>query len=447
MNPFSKPGQFVTPWLPGVADTGQSQPAVQPGGGGGGGGAWTPRNVSSALVAGYDCLQGASPNTVYDVWGPGNDAVNGLGPGSFQAAFGATGLTFTDSLVALPTSQYAAHRSATFLLTVTPQPTTPQFLIGDTGANSVFFDSGTADCGGSLALQANQYTPVLGVPDQVSGTRIVTIDFAAGRIYLEGVETPAYFDQGTYTPSGTPTRFWVGRAFSPGYGFVGVLHYLLVYNRSLSATERSGETAFLRRVAAQRGLSVGTTWGKNRKLAAFAGDSLTSGVGGYYGGEYWAQTSALLTSHPAVVQYGVGGQTSAQLLANQAARSGAIFPLYSGATKAFVLWIGDNDLNASIAPATIFANINTAVAAAKASGATDVAVLCVPNRTTTSNPSYSTDQATLNGLINGGTGYTPLDPVAGMGNPNAGDGIHFDATKYAVPAGLVKTWLNSIGIA
>lgn len=178
----------------------------------------------------------------------------------------------------------------------------------------------------------------------------------------------------------------------------------------------------------------------------FIGDSRTQGYYSDAGANYVTQVEALLRDirpDVGVVNVGYGGQTASVIASNTA-------PVVAGhyvAGTRNIAWlgpIGTNDIAGATAPATVFANIQSAVATLKAAGFTVVLSNEFPRT-----DGYASAMTTLRGLIASGTSGADLvvDPITmpQLADPTNttyfADGLHETTLGYAVYAAFAASVL------
>ena len=423
---------------------------------------WTPASLGADLLAQYPLVEGADPDVVYDVSGNGRHGARGVSGGFKPTWVSGGGLEFTgNQLIAWPTSLYASIRTVLLCLDIAPDGSNPQHVFGTTdGAGNIFIDSGMASYGGGPAYQFFTYDPICGPSDPQLGTRCVAAVLGAATAWYhdgDAADVPQYRTR-SFTPTGTPSRLWSGRNFTPAYGYFGRKHYAIFAGRTMPVAEVAAALAWMKNEVQKRpGRVVADTADRDRDLVACDGDSLASGFGGYYGGEYFAQMYGLLSSTPRLVEFGVGGQTSAELLAAFSTRAAGIPARYTGVRKVYQFWVGSNDLaTAGVSVATLQANATAVTAAARAAGYTHVGAFTLLPRTAT-NPNFEADRAAYNGWLTGGGAGTDyvVDVAADVAIGGEGDNedgtyyidlIHLNSTGQAIVATLNAAALATVGV-
>jgi lysophospholipase L1-like esterase len=224
--------------------------------------------------------------------------------------------------------------------------------------------------------------------------------------------------------------------------------YVLIYNRELSRAEMEQNYSALITILAARSITLPAAG----VGLVFIGDSLTSGTGiSAINEDYPSQLMVLLGdgyNKLNIAIPGVGFSTFApdgtnvdDTISTRMTRNICIF------------WGGSNDIDSGVAATTVYANLETYVAARKAAGFDDVIVLTALDRA-----QYDAAQriqyAAYNTLIRDGAatgGYTVADvdgderlqDYTDTTYFNA-DQVHLIAAGYAVVAGIVKTAIEAV---
>jgi lysophospholipase L1-like esterase len=218
---------------------------------------------------------------------------------------------------------------------------------------------------------------------------------------------------------------------------------LYIYNRKLN----SAEQAVLRAYCYAK---FGINKSPSRRIAA-VGDSLT-----------WGSTSTLGLTYPKqcnfsgsteLYNYGVPGSTTSTWVSSGSNRIAAtVANLYSlpALQTSFMLWLGTNDLNAGVTPATVLANLQSLATSLRGYGAgTKVYVGTILPRNSASG-TFESDRQTLNAAIRADSGNLALDGVMDFGanttiglvgqNLNTayygGDQVHLKNEGYAIAASV-----------
>jgi hypothetical protein len=186
------------------------------------------------------------------------------------------------------------------------------------------------------------------------------------------------------------------------------------------------------------------------------GNSLTFGTGAGAGFDYVKQLVALLGATWNSWNFGVPGQTTTQMSSDAATQIDPI--LQDGNTKHILgAWEITNELSASVAVATAYANFVAYCQARKAAGWKVIAFTVLPRSDAGLPGGFETARQSANTSIraNWPTFADALCDVAAQANIGpagsetnvafyAGDNIHLNANGYAIVAGLARTAVTSI---
>lgn len=131
--------------------------------------------------------------------------------------------------------------------------------------------------------------------------------------------------------------------------------------------------------------------------AAFEGDSLTVGVGSTGGNEYPTQTMALFSDVWHYYNFGVNGQTVAQMIADAASQVDPT--LVPPAVNICILWGGTNSLYFGGTAAATYADIVTYCNARRAAGWTVIVGTITPRTNAGTPGTFEADRQTVNAAI------------------------------------------------
>jgi lysophospholipase L1-like esterase len=247
-------------------------------------------------------------------------------------------------------------------------------------------------------------TPVL------SGTPGVTWR-GDGTIYLNGVAVSHYQIplHGGPTPYAGMSSTFLGSWFSAQFGFVGTIHYVLVWGRQLSTAEIKATHIAVANELAGRGLALTYGTALTHPLIATDGDSITRGYGASNGIGHGERTVGNLTGTFNFLNMAVGGQASGDILANAPSELDPVLQGFTGTSVLLVL-IGTNGGFTN----TDLTNLASYYTARKVAGWTYVIVVTGLPRGSEP-PSFETNRQTFNAAVRAGVG-TYCDAVADAGS-------------------------------
>lgn len=238
------------------------------------------------------------------------------------------------------------------------------FNKGDTEDERYFFLTGGALAGAVGRYDATYgYLPTNGIPGiQTTGVvYLVTYTYLASGTDT-GTETLRINGRAVSTrtgsvPSRTGTVWQLG---SSNWAFDGWLQNVVMYDSCLSPTDLASIEQY---VAGSIGFST-PSFGSGSILTD--GDSRTFGYQSTGGQTYPAQLAAILGGSPMILNSGWSGIT-VQTISDNVARKYSEWNEFTG--KVYVLWAGTNDLTTlGASAATVFSNLQSVYAAAKARG-------------------------------------------------------------------------------
>lgn len=297
----------------------------------------------------------------------------------------------------------------------------------DAGHKSEIVNQGVAVIGESTSAVSAE-KQILGVTYSSSGVY---------SFYADGVPDGS----GTNNQSITTDTDCVGWAINQGY--TGILEYLSIYDIVLTA-----------RQIADVGTSINAFDSKHANpanLIVFDGNSMTDPVTSIYP----KNTVSLLGTQWATLNFGISGQTTAQMIADAVGQLDYCYET-SYIKSVLVCWEGTNDLKLGANATTAYNNLVTYCQARQAAGYKVVILTILPRSDAGTPADFNTSRATVNTNIRNNFA-TFADVVADVAaNTNIGedgdsenatyyvDKVHMTAAGYNIVAGIVATAVNML---
>jgi lysophospholipase L1-like esterase len=368
----------------------------------------------AGLQARYRMDEG-SGTVAYDSSGHHYDGTLGatLGP-AYAPTWSSTGLVFNGAkTVGIPAA--AMEGAQTVMAFCTPT------LTNQSGELTCVYGqgSGTLACGFAPGDgRPGAFATVSGDPGYALAGPIVsgTLGIAwrqDGTVHLNGRAVPNSI---TPQPNQVPPPSWsglsaayIGSWFSALAGYVGTIHYVLIWNRQLSTAEILATHIAVANELAARGLTLTYNKSLTNTLIATDGDSITRGYGASNGIGHGERAVGSLTGSYNFLNVAVGGQASGDILANAPGELDPVLKGYTG-TSVLLVMIGTNGGFTG----TDLTNLASYYTARKAAGWSYViAVTGLPRG---SEPgSFETNRASFNAALRAGIG-TYGDAVADWGS-------------------------------
>ncbi len=231
---------------------------------------------------------------------------------------------------------------------------------------STFTDSKTL-CETSYAVSGNHL--ISSVNEGTSGKL---------RIYFGGIETPGYkiSTGGVLGPHAGYAPITASTDFNLCNGYYGVIYYTTIYNRVLSPTEVSQNSAYITSVMAGRTITLNTNTYAGKSPLVYVGDSITQGFGTT--APFPTVVKATINAIVSPTNVAVNGLGLTDENPSLAGCVDTLFPKFTGLKGTCCIFIGTNDINAGYTGPQVFARLQQCCQNRRAAGWQICVLTCLP---------------------------------------------------------------------